>query len=366
MENYYRIIKEVLPSVTLNDLEKPIRETGIDSLDLIIIRVALEKYYGIEISDSEWYKSNSLSEAYTIFKQNSIRASTCVSTSLKKIISVSRRYEIGMPQMSVKALSEFWLLKELGDIHWQLISQGIEQKLSELSDGLGNRLYATFVRIQYNTSPLVDYQEDTILTLEGSIKRYGNNTYLSEIKGINENRYLEASLMTAFSQREASSNSKILKGNPYEKINHIESLEYTPEFLNQYKLLRKGLLDEIIYDRHQFNITDKEIANKKYKIRAYYEINGVGLLYFSSYPIISDSCVADIMKILGIETDLELNYYTSFRDIFYFANCDLGDNIIVRLNEVEVTNNCIKFSTSLYRESDNVLIARVFTIKYKR
>ena len=88
-----------------------------------------------------------------------------------------------MPQMANSALSENWLLKELGDLHWKLLSDGIEQKSSEFKDEIGNRLYATFIRIYYSLSNLKSFQENERIDFSGSIKRFGNSTYLSEING---------------------------------------------------------------------------------------------------------------------------------------------------------------------------------------
>ncbi|MEJ8756813.1 LnmK family bifunctional acyltransferase/decarboxylase [Pontibacter sp. H259] len=269
-----------------------------------------------------------------------------------------------MPQMAINALSELWLLKELGDIHWQLISNGLQQKSSEFGDGLGNRLYATFVRIHYTISPLYDFKEDTTLPLNGSIRRYGNDAYLSVINGVTDSCFLDAQLMTCFSQRETQSNSKILKGVLKENLNYIEKTDSSPEFLNQYRFLRKGLINEIEHKDFKFIITDEEVAIRAHKILPYYEINGVGLLYFACYPIISDTAVSDIMETLGIVSDFKMRYFTIFRDIFYFANCDVNDKVIVKLNDIELlVNDCIKYSTSLYRKSDNALMARIFTVK---
>ena len=63
MKQYLHIIQKELPSVTEEDLITPIRQTHIDSLDIVVIRVALEKHFGFEISDSVWYQYQTLSEA---------------------------------------------------------------------------------------------------------------------------------------------------------------------------------------------------------------------------------------------------------------------------------------------------------------
>ena len=122
-------------------------------------------------------------------------------TSPLKTISITRQTEITMPQMANSALSENWFLKEIGDIHWKLISDGLEQKSSAFKDENGNRLYATFTRISYSVSNLKSFQENETISFSGNIKRFGNATYLSSVKCESGKNFADAKLMTTFSSR---------------------------------------------------------------------------------------------------------------------------------------------------------------------
>ncbi len=271
-----------------------------------------------------------------------------------------------MPQMANDALSEYWLLKELGDIHWILLSHGLEQKSSEFKDFVGNRLYAAFVRINYSLSPLKHFQENEILNLKGEIKRFKNNTYFSNIHGVCNESTLSANLMTSFTLRKFKDNASIVKGKINGKVNHIKQLKTIPEFLNQHRLLKKEQLSELKANKNKFKITDKAITSLSYSLNPFYEINGVGLLYFACYPIISDKCSADFFKTSNTVKDYEFLYHTIYRDIFYYANCNATDNVIFKLNSVEkIGSNKLKLTSSLYRQSDNVLMAKLFTVKQK-
>lgn len=364
MKEYLHIIQSVLPSFQEDQIEAPIKEAGIDSLDVVVIRVAIEKHFGFEISDTEWYQFQTLAEALTFFHKQSDRVEK--RTPHTKDITLYREQEIGMPQMANSALSENWLLKEIGDIHWELLSNGLEQKSSEFKDDLGNRLYATFIRINYSASPLNLFLENEILHVTAEIKRFGNNTYYSKISGECNEKNISAHLMTSFSQRELNDNSKISKTNPQEKVNHIEQLIITPEFLNEYRLIKKGLLNEISSGNFNFKVIEGVIASSQYLINPYYEINGVGLLYFASYPIIADKCLCNFLEENQEIENFESVYHTIHRDIFYFANCNSADTIIFQLNSIDyLDDNNLSVTISLYRQSDNMLMARIFTIKQK-
>jgi probable biosynthetic protein (TIGR04098 family) len=367
MKQYLYIIQKELPSVTEEDLINPIRQTHIDSMDIVVIRVALEKHFGIEISDSVWYQYQTLSEALKYFHKNKVEQPR-INKSRSTEVTNTESVEIRMPQMANSALSENWLLKYFGDYHWQLLSKVYSLKSSEFADEGGNRLYATFVRISYTLSNMEFFWENDVLDFVGSIESYGKETFISSIDVMNQRDSLSgisAKLMTVFSVREKNNNS-IHKGIPNHQPKKTKGLDKMPIFLNEYRLLNKNLLASLETNDFNFVITDNIIFETEYQINPFYDINGVGLLYFAAYPIIADSCIINHPNLFEkVKHNQVLNielYKTVFRDIFYFANCDSNDKIIVELNSFETDYVRIYLTVSLRRKSDNKKISKIFTI----
>ncbi len=356
MKQYLHVIQNELPSVTEDDLNIPIKQVNIDSLDIIVIRVTLEKYFGIEVSDATWCQYETLSEALEYFHSNRTENTFSISTS--QILANSENIEIRMPQMANSALSESWLLKYLGDKHWHLLSEGFDKKSSEFRDDNGNRLYATFVRIKYSTSNLANFQENETLQFKSTIEGFGSNTFICSILGESSTNEIKAILTTTFTIRNNGNNNEINKGN-FDKIsNKIFQASKTPESLNDYRLLSKGLLDKIESDYGFFPNTEEVLFSCEYELNPFYEINGVGLLYFAAYPIISDSCFKRYLN------DKEsYSFQTIYRDVFYLANCNSNDKIIFQLNYIDKKQNTIKTLTTLHRHSDNKLLAKILTVK---
>jgi len=283
------------------------------------------------------------------------------------INNFEKSHKINMPEMAIGGLSENWLFKELGGSHWKLLCSGLKTDSSDLQDELGNRLYATFVRIRIRSiSSLFDLKENESLNIKGSIMRYGNGIYFSEffLETLTQ-KYINANLMTSFSIRKYNGNKELVKSQPHTSENHIENCSFMPDFGNEYRLLKKKELDEITIDGHYFKIVDQKLFQTEYSINPYYDLNGVGLLYFAAYPIISDVCEAKYLNNSIPRGDRwEISYSTSSRDIMYYANCDLSDTIVYRLNSYDLLeNDILKTSSSLYRKSDEKLMARLFTIK---
>ncbi len=364
-DKYIALLREAVPGICAEDMDMPLKESGIHSLDTVIIRDCLERHFGFEVPDEDWHRLGSISESIAYMTSRSIEEQK--EYSLEKAGVLYRNHEIGLPQMANSALSENWLLKEMGDMHWGLLSRGLEQKTSDFADANGNRLYAAFIRVNYAISPLDHFKENETIQLKGALKRFGDYSYLSSIKGKCNNKQLQANMMTSFSAKKAADNNQITQCASFaQQINHIEMMDATPDFYTQHRLLKKNRLEVVESNGIEFQVSDSVLASKLHTINRHYEINGVGLLYFAAYPLIADECTTVFMKKnLGLK-NYDANCHTTHRDIFYFANCNADDEIRVELNTLEhLEGTRVKYSTSLYRESDNKLMAKVFTVKQK-
>jgi len=367
MEKYIRVIRSTVSDFNQSHLDLPFSDAGVDSMDLVTIRVDLEKTIGRNISDVAWMGFNTMSDVL----QHCLSLEESYTHVHQAIESVTYEKDavINMPQMAVEALSENWLFKEIGDIHWDMLCQGLQEKSYNLKDELGNRLYATFVRIQLNASvPLNKFIENEEIKLRGSINRYGSGMYYSNIIVSTNQKSIKANLMTSFSIRNDADNKKLLKSHPASSHNLIREYDSIPHFGNEYRLIKKGELEEIKMDKISFSVTDASIFETEYELNPYYDLNGVGLLYFAAYPIISDVCVGRYFhNKYGEDERWEQTYYTLSRDVLYYANCNANDKIIFKLHDFgPIDKQRVKVSCSLYRKSDNKVMARLFTIKERK
>ncbi|MFT3680839.1 MAG: phosphopantetheine-binding protein [Ferruginibacter sp.] len=367
MKRYIEIIQNTVPEIDKKDIKLPFENIGIDSIDLVTIRVDLEKEIGKNIPDSKWVTFENLYEiiGYCSSHENSIATN---GNGLEQK-SILKEVTIDMPQMAIEALSENWLFKELGNLHWQMLCDGLGTKSFDLKDELDNRLYATFVRISINsTVPLNKFKENETLSIDGKINRYGNSMYFSNIILQSGEAAIDAHLMTSFSIRNASDNTKLVKSQPGGVKNSIHEFDINPAFGNEYRLVKKGELNAIRIGDIQFEINNDCIFETPYNLNPYYDLNGVGLLYFAAYPIISDVCEAKYFNALEKDYDRwELAYYTLSRDIFYYGNCNVNETVLFKLHAFSfLENDMVQLNSSLHRKSDNSLIARIFTVKKKR
>ena len=368
---YLGIIQKTLPNMTEDLLLEDFSSAGVDSFDLLAIRVEVEAKLGKEIPDTQWVSFKTLADIVKYCGGKDGAPLSSFQESEQHQERMARPIVVGMPQMALEALSENWLMKELGSNHWDLLCAGLNTSSGSIQDEMGNRLYATFARVQFTISTsLAGIEENESFSTTADISRYGEGMYFSKLQFTSEStpaNAVMAQLMTSFSRRVSLSANDLVKSKPEVPVNEVKNEAQFPEFGDQYRLYKKGLLTDFEVQGYNFEIVDEVIHESQYELNPYHDINGAGLLYFAAYPTISDICEARHFNSLdGNEGFWEMRYSTVFRDVLYFANCNLGDVIVYRIHTVRLEGNMCLISSSLTRQSDGVLMARLHTVKMLR
>jgi probable biosynthetic protein (TIGR04098 family) len=372
---FIRLVQKVAPLAHIEDLGLAFREAGLDSLDLVSIRAELENRFDYSIPEARWMNFSSLAEVIRFCMETSGVDSEAATgaTSLGNSEDIfredntNRTFSIGMPQMATGSLSENWLFKELGDMHWNMLCRGLNVDSSRLTDALGNRLYPTFVRIRLNMpSSLFAFTENSVAELTGDMSRFGRGIYYSQLRFATPRASIDANLMTSFAVRGDSSNSNLVKSCPDLLDNHVHGLALNPLFGEEYRRFKKDPPDYVDLAGVKLSVTDNVLFETVYRLNPYVDVNGANLLYFAAFPTINDYCESVYLNETAWCHDLpwEQQSATIARDIFYFANCDIHERVIYRLHGCDtLPDGCFKLSSSLTRQSDGVIMARIFTVK---
>jgi probable biosynthetic protein (TIGR04098 family) len=287
-----------------------------------------------------------------------------------------RQYALNMPQMHWGGMSENWLQKELGDMHWSMTSDGLGVRSDELCDSDGNRLYASFVRLRWeSTASLSSFAENQQVMLNSKLSRYGSKMFFSNAEITCGNDKINASLISVFSARTDQDNKTLKKGTlSAPGIANIHTVETLPDFARQYLAAKASLFTAegkphdftIELAGASFQLNASPVHTQDYKIEPFDDVNGVGLLYFASYSKISDKCERIYFQQNNSEDDMDWAQKSSCiaRDILYFGNANPNEELVYELNSWQlIENNRIQLLSSLYRKADGQLISRILTIK---
>ena len=327
---------------------------GVDSYDLLTLRANFDEE-GFVVNESQWLKAKTLNELLKSVEKKSA-SNSAASASADPIFK--RQYSLNMPQMAQGGLSESWLMKEAGDMHWRAIAKGLNTPSDNITDTRDERLYATFVRIRWQSSAaLSDFVENEHIDIDLNLSRWGKGFYSGQFNLNSEDKNVGVEMLTSFVSREGG-NEGLQKGEPTQAPDAwVNSLKDRPTFMDECRDMRKDEPKTHTTLGYDFPLnTDKEIFTWERKLNPYTDLNGVNLLYFAAYPPILDTGEWNYAQggDLGLDTSLV------GRDIFYFANCSPGDTMIYRLRYFEVQDGHIYSFADLYRKSDQTRMCRVF------
>ena len=122
----------------------------------------------------------------------------------------------------------------------------------------------------------------------------------------------------------------------------IPALEALPDFAKVYRSVRAETRDDVLFEC-------------EYGLVPSQDSNDVGLLCFVAYPIVSASCYAD--------RTYTMNFSTTTRDVYYFANSEPSDTLIFRLHCRDTSDGGVLSEARLSRRSNGVRTAFIRTHK---
>lgn len=334
-----------LPRVGREQLHKPFQELAIDSFALVALRAQIEEREGIIITDEAWTSITCPLDLCRWTRRGIARARKVCAD---RLATAHRSYEVNLPHMAVGGLSEGWLFREVGDVHWHMLTSTLGVNSRSIFDQSGARLYATFTRLRYRSSvPLRDIKIDSHLELSSTMNRFGAGMFFSNTR-ITGERGAEIifDVATSFSRfSEQGTNTSLIKGQPTLPEGFaIPSLGALPDFMEDYRRLRAVDLGPAIFET-------------EYEIIPQHDINGVGLLYFAAYPNIADICA---MRYLG-GAHAAMEWSPVERDVCYFANASPRETLIFRIHSYHNApdQNSATYVGSISRKSDQKIMARI-------
>lgn len=359
------LLQREIPDCDEDRLTVPVEASGLDSFDLITLRLALETAAGRPISDREWTASGRLADIahlpclaglamdnFVPPKNQPVppTATPAMKTDARYATPehIDRHLSLNMPQMALSGLSEAWLFKELGDMHWELITGFLGQNSSAIVDEADDRLYATFTRFLLEVDPsLRGFSENAPLHIGSDLSRFGSSLYLSDHSFDSPGATGRGRTMSTFAKYgERGKNTSLMKGTPIiPDPDEVPSLSDFPVFSSEYRDRRKQVHDTVLFEC-------------EYDLLPPHDINGVGLMYFAAYPTVFDLCL-ERAEGKGFLT----KHSTMLKDISYFANSEPTETLVFRLHERSEAKGVVRHLASLSRKSDGVRMSEAISEK---
>jgi probable biosynthetic protein (TIGR04098 family) len=279
---------------------------------------------------------------------------------------------IHLPQTDATGLSENWLFKYCGEMHWDYLCAAIGVSgvnSTEMRDDAGNRLYPTFLAIRGRYAmPLCKVQMDQRFQTTVKINNYGRAFFHSTIAFGNEEARFDLEMLTTFVARYRNGLNDLHQSLPSAKLVYNSTpLRSSPPLLKLSQKLRHGEMMDYDLAGYRFSVSENDLNLQiSFEPSPYIDYNGAGLLYFAAYPTITDTLERQLIirhELMEGAGDWAVQTSTVARDVFYYRNLNLGQRLTATLRRFDRVDENIILHTALTAESDGAALADIFTVK---
>ncbi|WP_246669705.1 Pnap_2097 family protein [Agrobacterium sp. B1(2019)] len=235
---------------------------------------------------------------------------------------LTERHVLGMAEMGYRGLSEQWLLRRAGDLHWRLIARAMGQTETLFTCAKGEPLYAAFrstsLRMIRPEAPYLggnlELSGELYRSAQGHLASRQTITLDGEIIG-------GLTLASTFVGRSADgSNRTIVRRSPKALAVPPDAPVPVQRIVDRAAATARRMLQ----DRHAWLEVNKgSEASKGEKILPCpaTDFNAAGLLYFPSYSALSDRALFQAGE---TQTD-----FIAAREVSYVGNVEPGEIVTV-------------------------------------
>lgn len=187
--------------------------------------------------------------------------------------------QLGMAECGWRGLSEGWLLRHLGDVHWSQIARAMGQSAAVFMDEAGHPVYAAFCAIAQRMMRPDLARPGATLTVASRLRRLSGTRLISfHDLAIDGNAFGAVTMITAFVRHGASGgNAQIRRAQPCGVL-HLPQMEPGADagFADEAAALYRGA--EPAAPARAVDVTPCPIT----------DFNAAGLLYCANYPALVD------------------------------------------------------------------------------
>ncbi|PKR53858.1 Pnap_2097 family protein [Thalassospira marina] len=259
---------------------------------------------------------------------------------------------LGMPHLALKGLSEAWVLKELGHLHWTLLARMAKRKFPDFQDAAGNVVYAAFRSVEVEGARFGLACENDILRITSTQCRISRTQIQSRHTLTINNEDDDAgivigvvTMVSVFVHRTNHTSNRSIARVEVQGLPPITGHQLAP---------RHNWFD----DNNLFTATE---GNNR-QVQSFLpcpsqDFNGAGFLYFANFSAFVDRAE------LNLDPTFSRQAVTSQRHIKYHSNVDPGEPIRVEIMDLERSSSNWLHRCRISREKDGALMADIITEK---
>jgi len=231
----------------------------------------------------------------------------------------NRTFKLGMPQLDASGLSEAWLQKTCGEIHWAGLADELSMPSERWTDSSGRRVYAAFGLLRLQSAHLPAAREGATLEISSQLAPVGRSQAWSQHRlrtaqgaiGVLE-------MLSVFVCRESEGSNRSVR-----RVLMRAGSQSPPPNAQQLVDVARARRDQMVpapaSNSHFRPLQLLPCPRSDY--------NGAGLIYFPSYTAWCDRALFG-WGLLGAPDTVEE------RECLFLGNLDIGNQVEILLQNV--------------------------------
>ena len=285
-----------------------------------------------------------------------------------------RRVRVGMPHLDAGGLSENWLLRHAGELHWEAIGRRLGVRSDQLRGAGGERLYPTFVALRARYAPaLASVRENDVLAADVDVVPCGRACAHGRltVRAAGQPGFrADLELLSTFAVPERPGLLRMTLPSPELAARWLPpaSDSLSPLVARLARAARRGTPFDDQFSGAALAAARPPLAQLRHEPSPFTDYNGAGLLYFASYVTIAETVERRLARRLDVPVagDWALALSPVRRDVFYYANLPLGESLTVELCDYRFMSGGVRTHLRLRRTGDGERMADVITQKVLR
>ncbi|CAM2152673.1 MULTISPECIES: Pnap_2097 family protein [Paraburkholderia] len=267
-------------------------------------------------------------------------------------------YLAGMPELAFSGLSEQWLLRTCGQLHWNGLADQVRLAAPDFYDDAGRKSYAAFTAIRVREARLEDVSENQRFAIEADVRRIAGARHFGEFRVFTtESAIAKVEMLSTFVRRASSGDNRSVCKASFDRlpVTTAPPPAAAQAMLEQSRRLRAGEWTQ--HGRLDRNAHAVEHV-VDYLPCPTLDFNGAHLLYFASFQSMVDRA----------EWHWRSTQHTAppslvEREMAFYGNANVGDKLVLAFGARHADHAGLSHWCAISRAADGMRIADVVTHK---
>ncbi|WP_321931277.1 Pnap_2097 family protein [Paraburkholderia guartelaensis] len=265
-------------------------------------------------------------------------------------------YIAGMPELAFAGLSEQWLLRTCGQLHWNALATQAQLNTPDFYDDEGRKSYAAFTAIRVCEARLEDVSENQRFAIEADVRRIAGARHFGQFRVFTtESAVAKVEMMSTFVRREQAGDNRSVCKAMFVGAPAPATPPAAHDLIAQAKRLRAG-------DWTRHGRLDRAAHAVEHVVDYLpcpsLDFNGAHLLYFASFQSMVERAEWHWRSAQHSAPPTLVE-----RDMAFYGNANVGDRLTLSFGARHAGHDGLSHWCAISRAADGARIADVVTHK---